>query len=143
MPTPGPGLGHVSRRRNCRRGTLLERCDAPTEFDKSYLTPPALPSKSPGAHQFASQTSFSLEADPHVLEVRCGRLLARASSDWQIDALPLLSPHFTTIRLLFFSHRPAPTPCTLRTSSGFLNGPCASRYSMIFSASFGPMPSSV
>src|SRR3989442_4896603 len=39
------------------------------------------------AHHFASHTSFSLVADPHVLEVRSGRLLTRASSGWQIDAL--------------------------------------------------------
>src|SRR5215813_6971236 len=56
MPTPDPGLGHVSRSRNCQRG----RCEAllsprPT-LGSSYITDGARPRK--------SRHRASLHADP-------------------------------------------------------------------------------
>src|SRR5207249_6411926 len=50
--------------------------------------------------------------------------------------------YLTTIRARLRSHNPLPMPSTLRSSSGFLNGPCVSRYSTIFSATRRPTPSS-
>src|SRR4026209_2137738 len=50
--------------------------------------------------------------------------------------------HFTVIRPAFFSRTPFPIPSTFSSSWAFLNGPWASRYSMIFCAPPGPTPAS-
>src|SRR6266545_5012338 len=39
-PTPGPRLGHVFLRRNCRRGTPREPVCAPTDLPPSYMRAP-------------------------------------------------------------------------------------------------------
>src|SRR5256712_11615315 len=51
--------------------------------------------------------------------------------------------YLMTIRARLRSQSPLPTPSTLRSSSGFLNGPWASRDSTIFSAARRPMPFSL